>query len=46
VLAANKACDFYAALGGVKVAEKPADITGAELTEIAYGWKDIRRLLD
>jgi SAM-dependent methyltransferase len=46
VLAANKACNFYAALGGAIVAEKRAEIPGAELTEIAYGWKDIRRLLD
>jgi len=46
VLAANRARDFYAVLGGVKIAEKPAEIPGAELTEIAYGWKDIRGLLD
>jgi SAM-dependent methyltransferase len=46
VLAANKARGFYAALGGVIAAEKRAEIPAAELTEIAYGWKDIRRLLD
>lgn len=46
VLAANPARDFYAALGGAIVAEKPAEIPGAdELIEVAYGWKDIRRLL-
>lgn len=46
VLAENPARHFYAALGGVVVGEKPAEIPGAELTEIAYGWTDIRRLLD
>ena len=45
VLAENPSREFYAAIGGARVGEKPAQIAGAELTEIAYGWKDIRRLL-
>jgi len=43
VLAENPARMFYAALGGAPAGEKPADIAG--LTEVAYGWKDIRALL-
>ncbi|HEY1266849.1 MAG TPA: GNAT family N-acetyltransferase [Candidatus Binatia bacterium] len=46
VLKNNSACHFYAALGGVVVGEKPAEISGTDLTEVAYGWTDIRRLLD
>jgi L-amino acid N-acyltransferase YncA len=46
VLAENPSRDFYSALGGMLVGEKPAEIAGANLTEVAYGWSDIRRLLD
>ncbi|HTM07141.1 MAG TPA: GNAT family N-acetyltransferase [Verrucomicrobiae bacterium] len=45
VLAENPAREFYAVLGGALVGEKPAGIGGAALTEVAYGWKDIQRLL-
>lgn len=44
VLAENPARNFYAALGGVHDGEKPVEIAGAELIEVAYGWKDIRPL--
>lgn len=40
VLEGNPACHFYAALGGVRAGEKPIDIGGATLTELAYGWPD------
>jgi SAM-dependent methyltransferase len=46
VLTQNPARQFYAALGGEPVAERPSDIRGAALTEVAYAWKDIRRLTD
>ncbi len=45
VLARNPARDFYTALGGAKIGEKPSAIEGADLTEIAFGWKDARVLL-
>jgi SAM-dependent methyltransferase len=45
VLAHNAARNFYAALGGSPDGEKPADIAGVDLIEVAYGWKDIRPLL-
>jgi SAM-dependent methyltransferase len=44
VLAENPSRRFYAAIGGAPAGEKPADIAG--LTEVAYGWKDIRTLFD
>jgi ribosomal protein S18 acetylase RimI-like enzyme len=45
VLANNPACRFYEALGGQKLKAKPIEIGGAQLEEIAYGWLDIRILL-
>jgi L-amino acid N-acyltransferase YncA len=39
VLADNPACGFYAALGGQPVAEKPIEIGGVTLRELAYGWR-------
>jgi len=36
---------FYEGLGGVVVREQPIDITGQTLTEVAYGWPDLRALL-
>lgn len=44
VLAANPACRFYAALGGVPVREKQIAIGDRSLTEVAYGWTDIRAM--
>ena len=38
------ACHFYEVLGGKKVKEKTIEIGGANLVEVAYGWKDITAL--
>ncbi len=40
VLAANPARHFYAAMGGVPVAEQEIAIAGTRLLEIAYGWSN------
>jgi ribosomal protein S18 acetylase RimI-like enzyme len=40
VLADNPSCRFYEALGGQKVYEKPLEIGGVILNEVAYGWTD------
>ena len=37
---------FYERLGGTKVARKTISICGANIVEIAYGWKDITNLAD
>ena len=44
VLAANSFRAFYEALGGQQVAEQEITIGAARLTEVAYGWRDIRGL--
>ena len=36
---------FYEALGGIVVRTQPIDIAGQTLTEVAYGWPDLRALL-
>jgi GNAT superfamily N-acetyltransferase len=36
---------FYESLGGVVVAEDELEGGGARLAEVAYGWRDLRRLL-
>lgn len=41
VLADNRACKFYEALGGKKVDEQQTSKAGVLLKEIAYGWTDI-----
>ncbi len=40
----NPACGFYERMGGVRVAEKTIEVGGAQLPEVAFGWKDIRKL--
>jgi ribosomal protein S18 acetylase RimI-like enzyme len=35
---------FYERLGGVRVAERPIRFAGEQLTEIAYGWRDLTPL--
>ena len=45
VLAANPSRAFYEALGGEAVDEGLIEIGGAKLVEVAYGWKDLRRLV-
>ncbi|WP_051511475.1 GNAT family N-acetyltransferase [Skermanella stibiiresistens] len=44
VLAVNPSRWFYERLGGRRLAEKIADFAGAELTEVAYGWRDLAPL--
>jgi GNAT superfamily N-acetyltransferase len=46
VLAENPSRAFYEALGGEKFKEAVVEIGGAKLVELAYGWKDIRRLTE
>lgn len=45
VLAGNPAHRFYEKLGGQIVAERPTEIGGAALSEVAYGWPDTTPLL-
>ncbi len=44
VLTQNPSRKFYEALGGQPLREKEIVIGGATLTEVAYGWLDIRPL--
>ncbi len=44
VLADNTTKTFYAHLGGVPIAQKEEQIGDVSLSEIAYGWEDIRSL--
>jgi L-amino acid N-acyltransferase YncA len=45
VLEKNPAVDFYSSLRGSPVAEKPIEIGGAQLTEIALGWTSLDDLV-
>ena len=45
VLAANPGRAFYAALGGQQVYEKRVTIGAGLLLEVAYGWPDLRELV-
>ncbi|PGY03454.1 GNAT family N-acetyltransferase [Bacillus sp. AFS031507] len=44
VLKDNISCTFYEKMGGKVVDCKTVNFSGKELTELAYGWKDIRSL--
>jgi ribosomal protein S18 acetylase RimI-like enzyme len=44
VLVQNPSRKFYEALGGKYLYEKPIEIGGASLNEVAYGWPDIHTL--
>ena len=44
VLAGNPARGFYEALGGRLAGQKPIEIGGKPLLEVAYGWPDVRLL--
>lgn len=44
VLADNPSRAFYEALGGQLVQEKPVEIGGVKLREVAYGWTHIQPL--
>ncbi len=46
VLATNPSRGFYERLGGQFVGEKAIEIGGVSLSEVAYGWRDIRALLE
>ena len=46
VLERNPACTFYKHLGGELLGQKVISIGGADLVEVAYGWKDLRQLAD
>ncbi len=46
VLAENPARGFYERLGGQRLREQAIEIGGADLREVAYGWPDVRSLLD
>ncbi len=45
-LSANPTRSFYEKLGGELVDQKEIEIGGAYYTEVAYGWRDIRPLVD
>ncbi len=40
-LSANPTRWFYERLGGARVAERPGRFAGAEILEVAYGWRDL-----
>jgi ribosomal protein S18 acetylase RimI-like enzyme len=46
VLERNPACAFYERLGGELLEQKAISIGDADLVEVAYGWKDLRRLAE
>jgi ribosomal protein S18 acetylase RimI-like enzyme len=46
VLERNPACSFYEHLGGELLGQKAISIGGADLVEVAYGWKDLGHLVD
>lgn len=35
---------FYERIGGMRIAERPIRFAGSQLTEIAYGWRDLAPL--
>ncbi len=45
VMAANQYKIFYEALGGRPFAEREVVIGGANLVEVAYGWRDLRTFI-
>jgi GNAT superfamily N-acetyltransferase len=46
VLAPNPARFFYEAIGGARVGEREERLWGADLPEIAYGWRDLGAALE
>jgi ribosomal protein S18 acetylase RimI-like enzyme len=46
VLERNPACTFYERLGGEFLGQKAISIGGADLVEVAYGWKDLGQLAE
>jgi len=45
VLEDNPCRRFYEALGGERLRDKQINVGGAQLVEVAYGWRDARTLL-
>lgn len=46
VLADNPACEFYEALGAKRIREKITAVGGVEVVEAAYGWRNLRELVE
>jgi GNAT superfamily N-acetyltransferase len=46
VLEKNRSHAFYEALGGQLLGQKQISVGGTELVEVAYGWRDARRLIE
>ncbi len=46
VLAGNPSREFYEKLGGKQIAEKEVLIGGVKLPALAYGWRDVRVILE
>jgi L-amino acid N-acyltransferase YncA len=46
VLDGNPSRYFYEALGGKCIARRNGSMGGAEIEEVAYGWEDIRELIE
>ena len=46
VLALNPSRFFYEVMGGKRVSEREEKIWGTVLTEISYGWNDLKRALN
>ena len=44
VFADNPARQFYETMGGQAIQSQPLEIGGVELQEVAYGWRDIRKI--
>jgi ribosomal protein S18 acetylase RimI-like enzyme len=45
VLADNNSKQFYERLGGEQFDKKEIEISGRQLTEVAYGWKELNKLI-
>ena len=45
VLADNSSRGFYEKLGGKQIAKKEVVIGGVKLPALAYGWTDVRSIL-
>lgn len=45
VLGGNPFRKFYESVGGVYVSERTIEIGGAPLSDVAYGWRNLRHLL-
>jgi GNAT superfamily N-acetyltransferase len=41
VLERNPAVAFYESLGGIRIAQKPIEIAGAQFIELAFAWPDL-----